>query len=135
MLFDTRFLGLRAEKPRRPSPSACLLVPCGPTRVEWVYAPALAALRPMRLGPRHGVHDRRRPLAPAATGSTPACLVVTRPGSGGVTFRTRVATDCPQHVTVYLRPGAQPPLAARPYIRARSGHRPWLFCSFGPTAR
>eukprot|EP00966_Prymnesium_polylepis_P156338 3612009-Prymnesium_polylepis.1 len=25
--------------------------------------------------PRHGVHDRRRPLAPAATGSAPACLV------------------------------------------------------------
>eukprot|EP00966_Prymnesium_polylepis_P279858 6465606-Prymnesium_polylepis.1 len=73
MLFDTRCLGLRAENPRRPSD--CLLVPCGPTRVGWVYAPALAAPPLTRAGGCPGVHDRRRPLALAATGSDPTCLV------------------------------------------------------------
>eukprot|EP00966_Prymnesium_polylepis_P199308 4618175-Prymnesium_polylepis.1 len=55
---------------------ACSMRP--DTRVEWVYAPALAALRPTRSGPRHGVHTTgggHRPPAPAATGSAPACLV------------------------------------------------------------
>eukprot|EP00966_Prymnesium_polylepis_P326629 7382534-Prymnesium_polylepis.3 len=73
MLFDTRRHGLRAENPRRPS--ACSPAPYSPTRVEWFYAPALAAPLLTRSGHSHGVHYRRRPCVPATADSAPTRTV------------------------------------------------------------
>ena len=92
--------------------------------------------RAVRPATAHGSPPLRGPGSPSLTDSAhsrpppparPRPAPLARLGSDPSPFSILSSTDCPQHVTVYLRPRAQhtPPAlagpAARPYIRARSG--------------